>query len=234
MIDIKVLASGSKGNCTAVTHGKTTILLDAGINFGKLQQALNFENPAAVFITHEHSDHVNKVTLNKLLKRGVDIYMTEGTATALNLEPRHNLKLVQTRKFYDIDEEKTLHFFAFPTAHDALEPVNFTFDLDSDTVEYTTDTKQLPLFAPIHNYFIVEANYSVDNLLNSNIDERQKERIYNNHLAVEKVLTFLGNNSCDRLKEVHLIHISKRHGNPEQFKNLVQGVVGDKVKVFAY
>ena len=234
MIDIKVLASGSKGNCTAVTHGETTILLDAGINLGKLRQALNFENPAAVFITHEHSDHVNKVTLNELLKRSVDVYMTNGTATALNLEPRHNLKLIQSKIMYTIDNEKYYRFYAFPTVHDAAEPVYFGFNFATETVKYLTDTNKLSLFDTLPDYLVIEANHSTDNLLNSNIDAGQKDRIFNSHLAVEKVLKYLQSNQSSRLKEVHLIHISKRHGNPEYFKKLVQDVVGDKVKVFAY
>jgi phosphoribosyl 1,2-cyclic phosphodiesterase len=81
-----VLASGSKGNCTVVSGGRTRILVDAGLScrelFRRMKQA--GEDPAsldAILITHEHQDHVNglAVTARKL---GIPVYFTEGTHRA--------------------------------------------------------------------------------------------------------------------------------------------------------
>lgn len=233
---IKVLASGSKGNCTALISDDATILLDVGIGLKKLQQALNFKNPTAALITHEHGDHANKSTIAELLKRGVDIYMTKGTATALQLEDCHNLKLINTTRVYDICSDNYVCFVgAFPVIHDAAEPVAFNVSLNDERLIYLTDTGCVTtLVNSLPQYLIIEANHSTEDLINSNIDEHQKQRILKNHLCIEKVVRYLNESSLENLKEVHLIHISKRHGNPEQFKQMVQEVVGDKVKVFAY
>lgn len=232
MIKVQVLASGSKGNCTAVTANNATILFDLGINFSSLQRALNFENPTAVFLTHEHSDHVNKSTLAELLKRGVEVYMTKGTAQALKLEPRHNLKFVETYDPYFVRE---LEVRAFSVSHDATDPVNFYVSNGSDELFYVTDTGYIyPELKILTDYLIIEANYDVSSLLAADIDEHQKNRIRGCHLSIQNTAKIISNADRRKLKEVHLIHISKRHGNAEKFRQIIREIVGDNVKVFAY
>ena len=249
MINVQVLASGSKGNCTLLTCGSSKILLDAGINFGRLQRALNFENPTAALITHEHSDHANKSTINELLKRGVEVYMNEWTAQALNLEPRHNLK-TQIAALFDISNaEKGEGLIVAKTlyaVHDAAKTINFMVDQRGtqwqEKVLYLTDTGQIPQRLlesqcagyPLFRKIVIEANHSEPVLLAADIDEHQKQRILNNHLSIEKTAKYISGLERNFLEEVHLIHISRRHGNGEQFRQIIQEIVGDNVKVFAY
>lgn len=86
MVRFTVLASGSKGNCTVVSGGRTRILVDAGLScrelFKRMKQA--GEDPGtldAILVTHEHQDHVNGlgVTARKL---GIPVYFTEATHRA--------------------------------------------------------------------------------------------------------------------------------------------------------
>jgi phosphoribosyl 1,2-cyclic phosphodiesterase len=86
MVRFTVLASGSKGNCTVVSGGRTRILVDAGLSCRELFRRMKLagEDPAtldAILITHEHQDHVNglAVTARKL---GIPVYFTEGTHRA--------------------------------------------------------------------------------------------------------------------------------------------------------
>lgn len=55
MIDVRVLASGSSGNCYLI-DGQTKVLIEAGIPFKKIQQGLNWKTSelAGVLISHEH------------------------------------------------------------------------------------------------------------------------------------------------------------------------------------
>jgi len=86
MVRFTVLESGSKGNCTVVTGGKTRILVDAGLSCRELFRRMRLvdEEPTtldAIIITHEHSDHVAglAVTARKL---GIPVYFTESTHRA--------------------------------------------------------------------------------------------------------------------------------------------------------
>ena len=101
MVRFTVLASGSKGNCTVVSGGKTRILVDAGLSCRELFRRMRLvdEDPAtldAIIITHEHSDHVAglAVTARKL---GIPVYFTEGTHRAWVrwLSPRRQMTYAQ-------------------------------------------------------------------------------------------------------------------------------------------
>jgi metal-dependent hydrolase (beta-lactamase superfamily II) len=55
-IEIKVLASSSKGNATIISDGATTILLDCGIPVAQIKRHLNFNLSSVVgcLVSHEH------------------------------------------------------------------------------------------------------------------------------------------------------------------------------------
>ena len=101
MVRFTVLASGSKGNCTVVSGGKTRILVDAGLSCRELFRRMKLvdEDPStidAIIVTHEHSDHVAglAVTARKL---GIPVYFTEATHRAWVrwLSPRKQMTYAQ-------------------------------------------------------------------------------------------------------------------------------------------
>lgn len=101
MVRFTVLASGSKGNSTVITGGKTRILVDAGLSCRELFRRMRQvdEDPAtldAIIVTHEHSDHVAglAVTARKL---GIPVYFTEATHRAWVswLTPRRQMTYAQ-------------------------------------------------------------------------------------------------------------------------------------------
>lgn len=104
MVRFTVLASGSKGNSTVVTGGRTRILVDAGLSCRELFRRMRQvgEDPEtldAIIITHEHSDHVTglAVTARKL---GIPVYFTEATHRAWMrwLTPRKQMTYAQWRE----------------------------------------------------------------------------------------------------------------------------------------
>jgi len=101
MVRFTVLASGSRGNSTVVTGGKTRILVDAGLSCRELFRRMQAadEDPVtldAIIVTHEHQDHVNGlgVTARKL---GIPVYFTEATHRAWMrwLTPRRQMTYAQ-------------------------------------------------------------------------------------------------------------------------------------------
>jgi phosphoribosyl 1,2-cyclic phosphodiesterase len=101
MVRFTVLASGSKGNSTVVSAGRTRILVDAGLSCRELFRRMKLagEDPAtldAILITHEHQDHVNGLAATAR-KLGIPVYFTEGThrAWARWLMPRRQMTYAQ-------------------------------------------------------------------------------------------------------------------------------------------
>jgi phosphoribosyl 1,2-cyclic phosphodiesterase len=101
MVRFTVLASGSKGNSTVVSGGRTRILVDCGLSCRELFRRMKLagEEPEtldAIIITHEHMDHINglSVTARKL---GIPVYFTEATHRAWMrwLTPRRQMTYAQ-------------------------------------------------------------------------------------------------------------------------------------------
>ena len=98
---ITVLASGSKGNATLVSSGRTQILVDAGLSCRELLRRLavageDASRMSAILITHEHQDHVlGLATLARRLR--IPVYFTEGThrAWVRMLTPRSTMTYAQ-------------------------------------------------------------------------------------------------------------------------------------------
>ena len=86
-MNISILASGSTGNCTLVTEGDTSILIDAGISARRITEGLrgcgaDAADLSAVLITHEHTDHIKG--LEVLLRRcSAPVYAVRPVADAL-------------------------------------------------------------------------------------------------------------------------------------------------------
>jgi phosphoribosyl 1,2-cyclic phosphodiesterase len=104
MVRFTVLASGSRGNATVVSGGRTRILVDCGLSCRELFRRMKLMDEApetldAILITHEHSDHVGglAVTARKL---NIPVYFTEGTHRAWMrwLSPRRQMSYAQWLK----------------------------------------------------------------------------------------------------------------------------------------
>ena len=228
MIYVEVLATGSKGNCYLLTSGEKRILLDCGLPYKKTLKLLDFKLPTAVLVTHEHKDHATAA--EDFIKHGVDVYMTCGTAMALGLEENHRLHLIDDKEF---SPNGYFEFWAFKVKHDAAEPVNFLISEKEDKILYLTDLGEVPRFNCLDaTKILIETNFEDETLRRSKkLDFYQTIRIKENHLSIEKALKFLESTDLSACKEIYLIHISARHGDGEEFKNLIQKVVGEKIKV---
>ena len=129
------LYSGSSGNSVAIGCGGKYILIDAGKSARKIKERLAQEDIdptaiAALFITHEHTDHIAGVrVLAASLK--IPVYATEGTAAYL--ESHGHAKGVDLRLMpsggVDVGE---MGVTAFATSHDAAESCGFSEEHTSE------------------------------------------------------------------------------------------------------
>ena len=220
---IQVIASGSDGNCTVIN---STVMLDAGVPLKAIQKALNYDLPEYALITHEHSDHANLTTLKELLLRGVDVYMTAGTCDALGLQPCYNLHLMDWTSV----KAGEYTFTAVPVTHDAAQPVAFSVNYGDEKLLYLTDAKDVPIYGDF-THMVIESNFFESSLKSSSIDDKQRQRIFENHLSFERLARYLNDNPYSSLQEVHLIHVSKRHGDGDAFKAALENIINVPIYV---
>jgi len=74
-MEIKPIASSSKGNAYLISDFQTTVLIECGIPLKELKRKTNFIVPNVIdacLISHEHGDHSK--SLKDLLNAGVRCY----------------------------------------------------------------------------------------------------------------------------------------------------------------
>lgn len=213
-------------------------MLDAGIPYKKITDKVGYVDYA--IITHEHGDHAHLPAIKKLLSNGTDVYMTKGTRDALKLENRHNLHTFTADLIMPPLRIADCWLKGLKAFHDAAEPIVIQLYDEEDRVLYATDTMHPPIWYGEENAFtkvLVEANFSEPVLAESEIEEWRKKRVYENHCSIERVIEhfealkkYEGTklDVLPKLKEIHLIHISKANGNAENFKAMLEQVICDK------
>ncbi|MCC6143506.1 MAG: MBL fold metallo-hydrolase, partial [Candidatus Hydrogenedentes bacterium] len=87
MLWFSLLGSGSSGNALFIRSATTKILIDNGLSHKEIKRRIDLlgeaiENLAAIFVTHEHGDHVRGVGVLSR-KYGIPVYLTEATCEAL-------------------------------------------------------------------------------------------------------------------------------------------------------
>lgn len=229
MLEIKALASGSTGNLYTLSDGRATIMLDCGLPFREIERLAGYNLPEAVLVTHEHKDHSKAAA--DFLRLGVDVYMTAGTAEALELSS-HNLHICRHGISFRIGGIKVA---PFGTRHDAAEPVGFVISDGEDRVLYATDTYYLRWKFSSLTKIMVEANHSYEilreNVEEGRLDERLMERLTKSHFSIENVLGFLAANDLSQVREIWLIHLSDNNADPELFQHMVAAATGKPVYV---
>lgn len=230
-MNIKILASGSTGNSYFISDGETSLLLDAGIAFKQIQKGIGFKmsDVAGCLITHEHNDHSKAGP--DLMKYGVDVYTSRGTADALGWSG-HRLHIVKSMDSFNVG---TFDITAFDVGHDSPEPLGFVMysKATGEKLLYFTDTFYLKYRFNGLTHILGECNYDremlMENVRIGEIELFMAKRIMNSHMCIDTLLDMLKANDLSRLVQIYLIHISERNGHAASFKEKVQKLTGAEV-----
>ena len=224
------LASSSHGNAYIVDDQETRILLECGVSHKKLKQLSGFSLSqfAACLVSHEHKDHAKAV--QELIKDGMSIYMSEGTADALETD------CVNTISSMDQFNVGSLDIVPFATFHDAAEPLGFLIKsrADGDVLAFATDTVNLRYQFPGLNILAIEANYDKAILERcEKMPEKVKHRITNCHMEIDTLCDYLRTLDLSACREIHLLHLSDATSHEGHFVNKVSRCVPAVIQVTA-
>jgi len=235
MISIKSLASSSAGNCYRIDDGNTALMLEAGIPIKRIKEGLNFKlsEIQGCLLSHEHGDHSKAI--KDVLKAGIDVYTSEGTAQALNINEHHRCHIVKAGKTFAADYWRIMPFAAI---HDAAEPLGFYLvTANFESLVFLTDSAYCPVRFPRIDYLLLECNYS-DSVFRENVSTgklapARRNRILHNHFGLENIIKMLKENDLSKLKEIHLLHLSNQNSDAAEIKRRIAGVVGCPVYIEA-
>lgn len=232
MINIKTLASGSKGNAYLIDDGVSQLLIECGINYKDIQIALNFDTKRVVgcLLSHEHKDHSKG--LKDVLRAGIDVFMSKGTAGAEGIK-HHRINIVENKKQFKVG---TFTILPFDVEHDVNEPFGFLIaNEQGDKLLFATDTYYIKYKFTGLTHLMIECNYS-QTILDDNINigvvpQVMKRRLMQSHFSLENVIEFLKANDLSKVDEIHLLHLSDTNSNELEFKNKIQEVTGKRVVI---
>ncbi|CAB1056435.1 Zn-dependent hydrolase YycJ/WalJ, required for cell wall metabolism and coordination of cell division with DNA replication [Olavius sp. associated proteobacterium Delta 1] len=227
------LASGSKGNATFISDGKTSILIDAGLSGIELQRRLisrNLEPEGldAILVTHEHSDHVKGAgILSRRFK--LPVYINQKTeAASPGLGSPHEIRPFDCGTTFKIDN-LTIHPFSI--SHDAEDPAGFTIGRNGTSMAIATDLGIATAMVKEHlkhcALLVLEANHDPQMLETGPYPWPLKQRIQSRvgHLSNSDSKNLLHELQHDNLQHVILAHLSEINNTPQKaFDEVVQAL----------
>ena len=223
MLEICAIASGSNGNCYYIGNDKDAVLIDAGISCRQIlkrmeSRGLNPQKIKAIFISHEHSDHLRgaRVTAKKLR---VPVYMTSQTYVAAynNLKPDYP-------RFFKAGESVAVGEFtiySFIKQHDASEPCSFRVEHAGKNIGVFTDIgapcENVKMHLQLCDALFLETNYDEMMLRDGKYPYYLKQRIASahGHLSNLQALQLLQECAGLNLRYVYLSHLSAENNTPE-------------------
>lgn len=217
MLEICAIASGSNGNCYYIGNESSAILIDAGISTKQILKRMDERNLdasklRALFISHEHSDHMRGArVLGKRLQ--IPVYMTAKTydGSYKNLRP-------DFPRFFTCDETMVVDDFTVHPVqkyHDAAEPCSFRISCNDINIGVFTDLGEACANVKEHvekcNALFLESNYDEKMLWEGRYPQFLKERVASKygHLSNNQAFELLDKHTNGDLKCVFLSHISK-------------------------
>ncbi len=240
--EFKILGSSSSGNASFLRCGNTRVLIDAGFSAKKLKALLesigeSLDALDAVFITHEHADHVAGL-------QGLSTYphlkIFANLQTAQCLQERLKRKLS-----WQIFETGSSFIFQdlivenFPIPHDAYDPVAYIFRCQKAVAEgllsspkptslaWITDlgyvTELVRQKVNTVDLLVLEANYEPELLEKDTVrpfSVKQRIRSRHGHLSNQDAYQLLSETVDPRWKEVFLAHLSAHCNDPQRVAGL--------------
>ena len=182
----------------------------------------------ACLVSHEHKDHAKAV--QELISRGMVVYMSQGTAEALEAD---GVELIEDRSQFNIG---SFDIVPFTTYHDAKEPLGFLIKsrIDGDVLAFATDTVNLRYKFPGLNILAIEANYD-KNILErcERMPEKVRHRITNSHMEIDTLCDYLRSLDLSQCREIHLLHLSDATSHEGYFINKVSRAIPRGIEVKA-
>lgn len=212
-MNLKVLGSGSSGNCYLLEHNNQILILDCGIPIKEIKKGLIFDlsKIAGVIVTHEHLDH------SKSLKD----FHNMGIPT---LAPNESEKMWVKRNFGDFKVQ------SFDLPHNNTKNVGFLIEVDNQKILYMTDLEYCAYsFAKMNiNHILIECNY-IDEQVDKDIPNYEHK--IKGHCSLKTCKNFIKENNSNALRSVILVHLGSGIEDSGQIVEEVKKIVNFDVFV---
>lgn len=216
------LNSGSNGNCYYIGNSNEAILVDVGINCKEIEKRmlrlkLDLTKIKAIFISHEHSDHILGCAV-LAHKYNIPVYISAGSLNKSDF----GLKRISTHQIFHEVEVciGDLKIIPYSKIHDAADPLSFTIQFNNYTVGVITDIgiacDNVKKHFNLCDAVFLESNYDKDMLENGRYPAHLKRRITGGqgHISNAQAHELFLNHRSKNLRYLILSHLSKENNEP--------------------
>ncbi|MBQ7308480.1 MAG: MBL fold metallo-hydrolase [Clostridia bacterium] len=239
------LGSGSKGNSTYIETQNTKILIDSGLSFRETCKRLcsigvSANDIDAIFVTHEHGDHINGIPVFLKNCSNTKVYVHEPIISII----REKCKNINPLRIVPFDKEiilKDLTIKAFSVSHDSFDCVGYQVFDGKKYVGFATDlgyfNQEIINFLVPCSLVVLEANHDVQKLIkNPHYPIQTKARILSGkgHLSNDQSAELIYILAQNKVKQIILAHLSEENNTPIlafnticeylKTKNIIEGV----------
>jgi phosphoribosyl 1,2-cyclic phosphodiesterase len=238
MLRFRSLGSGSAGNALLVQAfdglHRSTLLVDCGLGIRRLnerieQAGLQANAIDAVFITHEHADHIGSAVAF-VQRHGLPLYMSLGTWQAIG-EPALG---AQCHIVSDGEPVAVggLDLRPFTVPHDAREPLQLTVGDGARRLGVLTDLGHVSAYAASClagcEALMLECNHDAAMLAAGPYPMFLKQRVGGlwGHLSNDQAAELLCSLTHARLRHVVAAHLSEQNNLPELAQQAIAQALG--------
>jgi phosphoribosyl 1,2-cyclic phosphodiesterase len=231
---VSSINSGSNGNCYYIGTQEEAVLIDGGISCRETERrmkklGLSVKNVKAIFVTHEHSDHIYGVSsLSK--KYHLPVYITANTFSNGRLKLKDHLNL--SFRAYEPVAIGNLVVTPFPKFHDASDPHSFVVSCNGVNIGVFTDIGSpcehvVRHFELCHAAFL-ESNYDEVMLETGRYPLYLKNRIRDGkgHLSNKQAMQLFLDHRPPFMTHLFLSHLSRNNNSPKIVKDLFSQIAG--------
>lgn len=192
MLKLKVLSSGSSGNCYLLENEKETLVLDCGIPIKKIKRGLGYDlkKIAGVICSHSHLDHAKAV--KDFEGMGISVFKPYDETKVCPLKIRYGN--------FDIQ--------AFKLPHNGTSNYGYYIKADGQRLLYMTDFEycQYNFLNQKVNHILIECNYDKEL---TDRDLPQYEHKIKGHCSLDYCKKFIEDNKTSALRTVLLLHMGR-------------------------
>lgn len=217
---LRVLGSGSSGNCYLIESDNEVLVVEVGVPFADVKEAIDYQTSKIVGVlsSHEHGDH----------RKYVDEYKNTGIPRVLGNEVDQYTASNSPLPPFRFGEFRVIPFdvihdvpcFGYVIEHESMGKLLFV-----------TDTEYLRYRFEGINHIMVEANYAQDiideNMSSGDIPKSLRDRIMKSHTSIETAKGIVQANKNPMLRNVVLLHLSGHNSDENRFKSEVTDIIGD-------
>lgn len=211
---LKVLSSGSSGNCYILESDTEALIIEAGVPFKEVKVALGFNvrKIVGVVASHEHKDHSKYIA--EYERAGIKTFLPYEISNHETAECNY-MGNFRIKDFALTDKNGTFKHtnpdgsecpcYGFYIAHKDIG--SMVYISDTELVKWNFKKQKL-------NHILVEANYSDDLIDNEAVN---REHVLRGHMSLQTALDFISTNDNPALRNVVLLHLSDKNADSAEF-----------------